>query len=54
MVEIKPICRGCYSQFGYSQVLYPSAEGLYVCPKNPKHKYKKDADGMFVLVTDTF
>lgn len=53
MVEIKPLCRGCYSQSGVSQVLYPSAEGLYICPKNPLHRYKKDADGMMVTITDS-
>lgn len=50
MVEIKPLCRGCYSQFGYSQVLYPTADGFYVCPRDAKHKYKRESNGEFTTI----
>ena len=48
MVQIRPICRQCFSQKGYSmEILLDPMSGEYVCKKDPRHRYKKEEDGSF-------
>jgi len=48
MVSIKPMCRQCFAQTGYSiEILQDPMSGEYVCRKNQKHRYKKEEDGIF-------
>jgi hypothetical protein len=48
MVNIKPICRQCFAQAGYSVEILPDLmSNEYVCKKNPRHRFKKEEDGSF-------
>ena len=48
MVKIKPICRSCFAQTGYSvEILSDPMSGEYVCKKSPRHRFKKEEDGTF-------
>jgi len=51
MVAIKPICRQCFSQKGYSmEILLDPITGEYICKKDTRHKFKKEEDGSFSTV----
>ena len=51
MVNIKPICRSCFAQTGYSvEILSDPMSGEYVCRKNSGHRFKKEEDGSFSTV----
>ena len=51
MVQIRPICRNCFVQKGYSmEILLDPITGEYVCKKDPKHRYKKEEDGSFSTI----
>ena len=45
-VKINTICPGCFSQLGHSVVMQEK-EGIYLCPHNTEHKYKKNKEGFF-------
>lgn len=48
MVEIKPLCRHCFAQKGYSmEILLDSMSGEYVCRKDAGHRFRKEEDGTF-------
>ena len=44
-VKINAVCPGCYSNAGHSVVMQEE-NGVYKCPKDPRHKYKRSEDGM--------
>ena len=45
-VQVKPVCRQCFAQYGYSQPLaFNESTKEYVCKKDMKHRYKKEEDG---------
>ena len=43
-MKINTICPGCFSQTGHSVVM-EEKEGIYHCPRNLDHKYKRSTDG---------
>ncbi len=51
-VKINTICPGCFAETGHSIVMQEK-EGIYYCPKNPEHRYKRNADG-FLEKTDSW
>ena len=53
MVAINPLCRKCFSEKGYSQVLMQDvATQQWLCTKNPGHKYAMQDDGTLMTITD--
>lgn len=43
-VKVNAVCPACYSQTGHSIVM-GMEKGVYHCPQNPQHKYKRGQDG---------
>ncbi len=50
MVEIRPICRHCFAQKGYSlEILLDPMSGEYVCKKDARHRFRKEGDTFISL-----
>ena len=42
-----PGCPNCHIYRGIFFELKKNKEGVYVCPSNPAHRYRRDGDGNF-------
>jgi hypothetical protein len=47
-MEMKKLCQKCFSTHGYSMELEEKEDGVYVCPRDPGHRYKREDDGSFI------
>ena len=44
IIKINTICPSCFAEAGHSVVMQEK-EGIYFCPRNTEHKYKRNNDG---------
>ena len=51
-VKINTICPACFAETGQSIVMQEK-EGIYYCPQNPEHRFKRNSDG-FLEKTDSW
>jgi len=45
-MKLKEVCPKCFAATGFS-ILLEEEKGVYFCPKNATHKFKKGTDGFF-------
>lgn len=49
-MQLKEICPKCFAATGFSIVL-EEEKGVYMCPKNALHKFRKSRDGFLEQYT---
>ncbi|MBI1973562.1 hypothetical protein HYS54_02000 [Candidatus Micrarchaeota archaeon] len=49
-MKMKDTCPTCFSETGFSVVM-SDEKGIYYCPKNAQHRFKKNNDGFFERFT---
>jgi len=50
ILKLKDVCPKCYAATGFSIVM-EEEKGIFFCPKNATHRFKKDKDGFFLQHT---
>jgi len=46
-IEMKAVCPRCFSEISHSNVM-AFQNGVFICPKNPTHKFSVDENGFFI------
>ena len=50
LMRMKDTCPACFSEIGFSVVMHEE-KGIYFCPKDAQHRFKKTNDGFFERFT---
>ena len=45
-MKLREVCPKCYAATGFS-ITMEEEKGVYFCPKNATHRFKKNKDGFF-------
>jgi hypothetical protein len=50
MMKLTDVCPKCFAATGFS-IIMEEEKGIFFCPKNATHRFKKDKDGFLVQHT---
>ncbi|MCD4740475.1 hypothetical protein K8R43_04780 [archaeon] len=49
-LKFKDACPSCFIEKGYSVEMEPREEGVFQCPQNAAHRFKRDEQGYWKKV----